>query len=281
MGYYHPLIVHFAIALLVVGVVFRLISLLGRPAFLGPAAATLLLLGTVAAALAVRSGDAAHGPVERTPGAAAAVVEHEDWGVRARNIFFGVVGIELVALALWRSPRRKVFHAAAGLIGVVGLWALYQAGDHGGRLVYGYAGGVGIRSGDPQDVQRLLLAGLYHQAQLDRRQGRGADAAILMEEAVRRFPSDPEVQLLRAESLLLDRKDPALALSAIKDLKIPADSRPLRIRHGMLMADALEAVGQRDAAAALLQPLVAEFPNSSRLQQRLKALTSAASPGRP
>jgi uncharacterized membrane protein len=41
--------VHFAIALLVVGVVFRAISLMGRPAFVAPAATTLLLAGTIAA----------------------------------------------------------------------------------------------------------------------------------------------------------------------------------------------------------------------------------------
>ena len=70
MGYYHPQFVHFAIALLVVGVGFRAISLMGRPAFVAPAATTLLLGGTMAAWLAAQSGTAAHGPVERVPGAA-------------------------------------------------------------------------------------------------------------------------------------------------------------------------------------------------------------------
>ena len=56
IGSYHPIIVHFAIALLVVGVIFRWISLTGRVAFAGPAAATLILAGTVVALLAVRSG---------------------------------------------------------------------------------------------------------------------------------------------------------------------------------------------------------------------------------
>jgi hypothetical protein len=38
IGVYHPAIVHFAVALLVVGVIFRWISLTGRAAFTGPAA---------------------------------------------------------------------------------------------------------------------------------------------------------------------------------------------------------------------------------------------------
>ena len=46
MGAFHPQVVHFAIALLIVGVLFRIVSLLGRPAWVGPAAAALLLVLT-------------------------------------------------------------------------------------------------------------------------------------------------------------------------------------------------------------------------------------------
>src|SRR6185295_2619438 len=87
MAYYHPQVVHFAIALLVVGVVLRLISLAGRPAFVAPAALTLLAVGTIAATLAVQSGTAAHGPVERIPGVRPAVVAHEAWGIHAQHVF--------------------------------------------------------------------------------------------------------------------------------------------------------------------------------------------------
>src|SRR5262245_31813331 len=148
MAYYHPQFVHFAIALLVVGVVFRLLSLLGRSSFVGPSAAVLVLLGTLASALSVQSGLAAHGPVERTPGLRTAVTEHETWGIRTRNVFFGVSAIELIALALWRSPRRRLAHAASAVVGLAGLIGLYEAGEHGGKIVYEYAGGIGIRSGD-------------------------------------------------------------------------------------------------------------------------------------
>src|ERR1043166_4144839 len=65
IGSYHPVIVHFAIALLITGVAFRWLSLTGRAPFAGPAAATLLIAGTVAAGLAAHSGLDAHGPVER------------------------------------------------------------------------------------------------------------------------------------------------------------------------------------------------------------------------
>jgi hypothetical protein len=100
MGALHPQVVHFAIALLFVGVAFRAVSLLGRPAYLGPAAATLLLLGTLAAVVAAYTGDAAHGPIEQMPGLRPAVTAHEEWGERARNIFLVVLLAEAAALAL-------------------------------------------------------------------------------------------------------------------------------------------------------------------------------------
>jgi len=272
MAYYHPQLVHFAIALLVVGVVLRLISLAGRPAFVAPAAFTLLLVGTVAATLAVQSGVAAHGPVERVPGSRDAVVEHEEWGIRTRNVFWGVIAIEAVALLLWRSPRRRLAYMASGAIGLVGLFCLYEAGEHGGELVYSYAGGVGIRSGDPADVERLLLAGLYNSAQAERKAGKLEDAAKLMTLAGERHPNNAEVQLAAAESLLLDRKDARAALEKLRAIQPPHENRSLRIRHGLLTADALESSGQKDGAAAVVQALVTEYPDVPRLKQRLETL---------
>jgi uncharacterized membrane protein len=272
MAYYHPQLVHFAIALLAVGVVLRLISLTGRPAFVAPAALTLLVLGTIAAALSVQSGVAAHGPVERIPGARSAVVEHEEWGIRTRNVFYGVIALEAVALALWRSPRRRLAHAASAVVGAVGLFFLYETAEHGGKLVYAYAGGPGIRSGDPADVERLLLAGLFNQAQVDRKAGRANEAAKLLALAGERHPNDIDVQLASAESLLLDRRDARAALDKLRALQPPHEDRSLRIRHGMLTADALEAAGQREGAAAVVQGLVTEYPDVERLKQRLASL---------
>jgi len=281
MAAYHPQFVHFAIALLVVGVVFRALSLLGRPAFLSAAAFTLLSLGTMAAVLAANSGTAAHGPVERVPGSRPAVEEHEEWGNRTRTVFVGVFAIEVLGLLFMRSPKRRYVQLASTLVGAIGLGCLYQAGERGGRLVYSYAGGVGIRSGDPEDVGRLLLAGLYQQAQVDRRSGRAEDAASLLAQAARRFPNDPEVQMTAAESLLVDRKDAQGALALLKSVAPPpAANRSLRIRHGLLTADALEAAGQRDGAAAVVQALVTDFPDVARLKQRLNAL-KAAPPTQP
>jgi len=145
-----------------------------------------------------------------------------------------------------------------------------QTGKLGGDLVYAYAGGVGIRSGHPQDVGRLLLAGLYQQAQLDERAGRSEDAAALSEAAVRRFPTNVAVQVLAAESLLQERHDPQAALTLLRQSVVPKDERQLRFRHGWLTADALDALGQTDLALVTLHALQAEFPDSERVRKRLE-----------
>lgn len=271
---FHPQIVHFAIALLIMGVVFRLLSLTGRLAFTGPAATTLVVLGTVATVLAVQSGNDAHGPVERIPGVRPAVVEHEEWGIRARNIFLGVAALELIALALsGRMPKQaKVVAMGAAAIGVVGLGAIYQAGEHGGQLVYNYAGGIGIRSGNPEHVGNLMVAGLYNQALLDRQANKGAEGAALIDLAAARFPQNLELQLMSIEWTTEVKQDPAAALRRLDALSVPQAENRLRTRAGLARATALKTQGNIDGARQVLMTLKGEFPTSVQIQRRLDEL---------
>lgn len=274
IGHFHPHLVHFAIALLAVGVVARLVSLTGRWAWTSPMATSLLLLGALGGVVAVQSGTDAHGPVERIPGARDAVVEHEEWGERTRNIFLIVAALELGALAL-RGPRERVRRWVAvgsGVVGLVGLYALYETGEHGGELVYAYAGGVGIRSGDTADVGRLLLAGLYQQAMLDRREKRGEQAAQLIEQMNRRWPDDLTIRFLAAESQLVDRKDGRAAVTALTAITLPPDDARSKLRRGFLMADAYVALGKSDSAKAVLETLARDFPENPRIRERLSRL---------
>jgi len=268
----HPQVVHFVIALLFVGVLLRCVSLTGRVSFTGPAAAVLLLLGTGAAVLAVQSGTAAHGPVERVPGARAAVTQHEEWGERTRNIFLVVAALEIAALVPAVSRWRKGVLAASALVGLGGAVSLYEAADLGGDLVYAYAGGVGIRSGDPADVGRLLVAGLYHEAMLERTAGKPTDAAQLIGQLAQRYPDDTSVRLLVVESLLVDKHDGKAALAALQWFPAAPDSRFLRFRVGLLRADALAATGMPDSAKAQLQAMAREFSSNRAIEDRLGKL---------
>ncbi len=273
IGAYHPVIVHFAIALLILGVIFRWISLSGRAPFTGPAAATCLLLGAAAAFLAVHSGTDAHGPVERIPGVRQAVMDHEDAGHWARNVFLVVALLEIGALF---AKRRSVHIARVALwgsavVGVFGFAAILKAADRGGDLVYAYAGGVGIRTGDTADVNRLYLAGLYQAAVQARAQHDSARAATLFTQLEREFPNDTNVRLLSIESLLRDRDNARAALTALARFPVRPDDRRLQLRIGFLKADAYVAVGKPDSARVVLERLGNAYPDmQARINERLK-----------
>ena len=264
----HPQVAHFTIVLTIIGAMFRIISLLGRPAFASPAAATLLIMAALSGYVSTQSGTAAHGPVERVPGARAAVQEHEEWGDRTRTALFVLAAIELVGLAMRKRPQLKMVHGVAAIASLVCAGFVYETGEHGGKLVYSYAGGVGIRTGDEKDIQQLLLTGYYQQAMADRKAGRSESAAQLIKDAANRYGSDPEVKLLAAESILIDQKNPKGAIDALATLDPPPQ---LRVRKGMLQADAFVAMGQKDAAIAVLQTLNSQTPNA-RVQQRIEQL---------
>ena len=270
IGVFHPQIVHFVIGFLCLGVVARVLSLLPlgeRFRFLGPMAATLLILGALASLAAVQSGTNAHGPVERIPGAREAVQEHEEWGERTRNVFLGIALLEIVAIAF--ASRRKLaqgLRVVTALAGLVGLWAVYQVGNLGGDIVYQHAGGVGIRSGKPEDVRNLLVAGLYHNARLARDAGKKDEAARLTDELVMQMPDDPSVRFLGVESQIKDRGEPRAALLALSAMDMPADDVRLQMRKATLSADAYRALGATDSATAMLQGLIQRFPDNPRVK---------------
>lgn len=270
---FHPQLVHFAMVLGIVGVLFRLVSLTGKAAWTNSAAAALLIGAGGAGFLTAESGQQAHGPVERIPGAVKAVQEHEDWGKRARNVLLIVGAIELVGLFLQQQKAARALRLVSGVVGIGAVLALYEAGEHGGDLVYRYAGGPGLRSGDTTDVTRLLVAGLYNRAMADRTAGDKDGAARLIDELARRMPNDPTVKLTAIESQLKDRSDAAGALAALHAFD-PGDDRRSKFRKAFLLADAYQAAGSVDSARAVLEAFKAANPAAAeRIDQAIKNLT--------
>jgi uncharacterized membrane protein len=266
----HPYVVHIVVGFVIAGCVLRIISVAGKWNWMNQAAATALILGAIASVVAVRSGLDAHGPAERVPGARNAVVEHEEWGERARNLFLLIAGVEVLGLAL--PSRRRVIHLVSAALGVAGLVVIYETAEHGGELVYSYAGGVGLRTGDSEDVGRLLRAGLYHQAMVDRREKRTADAARLFAEMKQRWPGDEEVQVLAAESKLRDAGDATGALGDLSALVPSIQDARIKRNATLMRAYAFLALGQKDSARAIVERLASENPANARYRTLLDSL---------
>src|SRR5437773_9886806 len=82
LGFYHPIVIHFAIGLITGGVLLRWLSLTRRGAFAGPAAVTLILLAPAATPVAAQSGEDAHAAAQAPPRLAGVVRWPQQWGER-------------------------------------------------------------------------------------------------------------------------------------------------------------------------------------------------------
>ncbi len=133
----HPIIVDFAVALLVVSVGFDLLASLADERDLRVVAWWTLLVGTVAAALAVVSGYVAAGVAGTEPRVVETISLHRNLGILTL-VCFGTC-------SLWRARRpgsfpdhyRDVYWAVAA----IGLGALLVTAYFGGILVFRF--GVG------------------------------------------------------------------------------------------------------------------------------------------
>mgnify|MGYP006282186127 CR=1 FL=1 len=155
---WHPLIVHFPIALLLVGTVVRLGGALrGRwtsLSFLVPAGRLLLVLGTVGAWAAVYTGTWADAEVARSLCDPTVVEAHEMWAYRVGYLFTGGL---LVDAVLWlRRPgariRRGLF-AVLVLVLLGGSAGLGYVGHLGAKLVYQQAAAVHQPAADCADFE--------------------------------------------------------------------------------------------------------------------------------
>src|SRR5258706_7090563 len=119
IGPLHPQVVHFVIALGLVGVALRLLSLVARASWVSSAAAALIILAAVASVVTAKSGTDTHENSERIPAARLAVQTHEQSGNPSRNVLLGVAGPEILAL-LFASRQAgrplRLVAAAGGLV---------------------------------------------------------------------------------------------------------------------------------------------------------------------
>ncbi|MBK8149287.1 MAG: hypothetical protein IPN69_10590 [Acidobacteria bacterium] len=141
----HPIIVHFPIALLLIApllIVFGLVFYGQNRAFM-ISAFVLMLLGTIAAVVAVATGSAAGELAERVANVESVLENHEELAETTRNIFLALTvifgAIVFVPMILKKDFARKitlpvtlaflVFYAGGAVV-------LMNAAHEGGRLVH-------------------------------------------------------------------------------------------------------------------------------------------------
>jgi len=154
----HPFVIHFAIALLVVSVLFDIIAVsTNRPHF-ETAGWWNLFLGFFAALFAVITGLYAKNSAFITPDTKTLLTYHQYLGIATAVIFTG--------LFIWRSGMNRVIQPKwRGLylsISVLGVVVLLTVGFIGGLMVYEHGANV-----DPVKSLNQKVKVLEHQLQLD------------------------------------------------------------------------------------------------------------------
>ncbi len=161
---YHPLFIHFPIALLTVGSVFRAISLpagkLPALRFLRPTAWTILAIGVIFAWIAVGTGLVAQPEVAPYLCEPSILTTHMNLGWSTASLFSGTLFFD--ALATWGyhkvkqgTSARRIFPAIASLLYIASLIVIAYTGTLGSGLVYDQGAAVekkctGTSGGNPE-----------------------------------------------------------------------------------------------------------------------------------
>jgi uncharacterized membrane protein len=141
---FHPLIVHFPIALLFVAPLFVVLGIVLRRSRLFLWAALLLMaIGTIATFFAVSTGEAAGKLAERTPQINAVLEHHEELAETTRIVFTAltlVFAAIVIAPAAFRRLQGAAFRIILPLVFLffygAGVVVLANTAHNGGRLVH-------------------------------------------------------------------------------------------------------------------------------------------------
>jgi uncharacterized membrane protein len=136
----HPMIVHFPIALLIVGFLSDIIGLASNKEFFHKAAFYLLVLGTAGVIAAYLSGNSAGESVNEAGALKIALDIHENAALITLWIIVTTALIRIVLVMLKRF--RGVYKWATVVIFAAGIVSVANTGHYGGQLVYKHAAGV-------------------------------------------------------------------------------------------------------------------------------------------
>lgn len=145
---YHPLFVHFPIALLLVGTLFKITGIWEKGKFLSLPGTILLILGVIGGWIAIYTGDQADGIVSRTICDPTILKDHQNSSYTTMWLFSCALVVDLLFQLKFISFKRKIFDFLVILTLLVGSGFLMYTGHLGATLVYQQAAGVYRPSSD-------------------------------------------------------------------------------------------------------------------------------------
>ncbi|WP_020404878.1 DUF2231 domain-containing protein [Gracilimonas tropica] len=139
----HPMLVHFPIALLLIAVLGSLVSLFIPDKWWDEQKNTVLyVLGALSAIVVYYTGQAAADSVFLPSQAQSVLNNHADWAFWT-VWYFGIYALARITLHRYEMMSKLSLRVIAFAIALPGLFFLYQTGDHGAKMVFGYGAGTG------------------------------------------------------------------------------------------------------------------------------------------
>ncbi len=144
---FHPKVVHFAIALLLTYVLFEFLFLILKKDFLNKSATLILFLGVLGALSSILTGNQAFHYAEnlfdnydvKIP--LGLIDEHEEYATITLFWFLGILVLRF--LLNIKNLFKGWLQITVLLLALVGVYWVYETGEHGGELVYKH--GVGTK----------------------------------------------------------------------------------------------------------------------------------------
>ncbi len=139
----HPIIVHFPIAIILLAVLMDLLTFFLPEKWWDGLKTTILYgIGAVSAIAAYYTGTLAADSVFLPSGAQSVLNEHADWALWT-VWFFGIYALLRISLHWYQKMDLKLVRVGLFVIVLPGIFFLYETGDHGAELVFGYGSGTG------------------------------------------------------------------------------------------------------------------------------------------
>jgi len=151
----HPMIVHFPIALLIVGFFADLIGLLFNKNFFNKVGFYLLILGTIGVIAAYFSGDFAGDGVVEAGSLGQALETHESAALLSLWLMVGAALVRIGAVIF--NKYKGIIKLTAILLFFIGVLSIARTGYYGGELVFKHAAGVQLNLGMDfnNDIQKI------------------------------------------------------------------------------------------------------------------------------
>jgi uncharacterized membrane protein len=136
----HPMIVHFPIALLMVGFLADAVGLFTKKDFFSKAGFYLLILGTLGVVAAYFTGNYAGEGVTEAGALKQALETHEEAATLTLWLMVGAALIRIAMVVL--KKYTGIFRWIAFAVFFIGVLSIARTGYYGGELVYKHAAGV-------------------------------------------------------------------------------------------------------------------------------------------